>query len=209
MKQRWICQSRISNTSHQRPPPHCGTPARHGPSRCSPELVPSQTTRSLPEKIQFKVAYSWAIDLNVPPTSPNNLPIWSLPVARPHLGKQTCASSANSSRIDPPLDVTPPVSSAFRYSSATDLRCSSVMVCLVSAMETLLCSREQTQLATGRNRRHRLVVDDHQLVLGLRALDPLTAHQRRLGDVAHRARAAELHRADDGVEIGRGHRVAD
>jgi hypothetical protein len=54
MKQRWIFQSRISNTSHQRPAPQSGTPARHGPSRCSPWLVPSQTTRSLPEKIQLK-----------------------------------------------------------------------------------------------------------------------------------------------------------
>jgi hypothetical protein len=54
MKQRWISQSRISNTSHQRPAPHSGTPARQAPSRCSPWLVPSQTTTSLPEKIQLK-----------------------------------------------------------------------------------------------------------------------------------------------------------
>src|SRR5512144_3373363 len=33
-----------------------------------------------------------------------------------------------------PLDVTPPLSKAFRYSMATDLRCSSVIVCVVSAM---------------------------------------------------------------------------
>src|SRR5215472_9603768 len=71
---------------------------------------------------------------NVPPTSPNILPISSLPLARPHFGKYTCASSANSDRMLSPEDVTPPLSNAFRYSSATDLRCSSVIVCLVRAM---------------------------------------------------------------------------
>src|ERR1051325_7679120 len=34
----------------------------------------------------------------------------------------------------PPSDATPPLSNALRYSSATDLRCSSVMVFVVSAM---------------------------------------------------------------------------
>src|SRR6266545_5636817 len=46
MKTRWIFQSRISNTSHHRPAPHSGTPARHAPSWCSPWLVPSHTTIS-------------------------------------------------------------------------------------------------------------------------------------------------------------------
>src|SRR3989454_7170475 len=36
--------------------------------------------------------------------------------------------------MPPPVDVVPPLSKAFRYSSATDLRCSSVMVCVVIAM---------------------------------------------------------------------------
>ena len=36
MKQRWILKSRISNTSHQRPAPHSGTPARHGPAGIEP-----------------------------------------------------------------------------------------------------------------------------------------------------------------------------
>jgi hypothetical protein len=56
MKQRWIFQSRISKTSHHRPAAHSGTPARHGPSWCSPWLVPSQTTVSLPEKTQLNSA---------------------------------------------------------------------------------------------------------------------------------------------------------
>src|SRR5437867_475070 len=46
----------------------------------------------------------------------------------------TCASSAKRSRMLPPVDVIPALSSALRYSRATDLRCSSVMVCLATAM---------------------------------------------------------------------------
>src|SRR3954447_21879242 len=60
----------------------------------------------------------------------------SLPLARPHLGKWTCASSAKRSRMLPPVDVTPPLSKAFRYSRATDLRCSSGMVRLVIALSS-------------------------------------------------------------------------
>src|SRR6266849_1341835 len=69
-----------------------------------------------------------------PPMSANSWPICSLPVARPHLGNMTCASSAKRSRTLPPVDVIPALSSALRYSRATDLRCSSVMVCLATAM---------------------------------------------------------------------------
>ena len=48
------------------------------------------------------------MDFNVPPTSANNLPISVLPVARPHLGKYTCASSANSLRPNiQPGDISP------------------------------------------------------------------------------------------------------
>src|SRR3954463_1032510 len=61
-------------------------------------------------------------------------PISSRPFARPHFGNMTCASVANSSRMLSPVDVVPPLSNALRYSTATDLRCSSVMVCLVTAM---------------------------------------------------------------------------
>src|SRR5437899_1776981 len=63
-----------------------------------------------------------------PPKSLNSCPICFLPLARPHFGKNTCASSANRSRMLPPVDVLPPLSNALRYSSATDLRCSSVIV---------------------------------------------------------------------------------
>src|SRR5688572_19838966 len=69
-----------------------------------------------------------------PPKSLNNWPICFLPLASPHFGKKTCASSANRSRMLPPDDVTPLLSKALRYSSATDLRCSSVIACRLIAM---------------------------------------------------------------------------
>src|SRR3954454_17877866 len=134
MKQRLNCQSRISNTSHELSANQSGTPPRQAPSRASPWLVPSHTTKSEPEKIQLNSEKWWTMDLSVPPTSPNSLPICSRPTASPHLGKYTWASVANSSRIEPPLEVTPPLSKALRYSRATDLRCSSVMVSLVIVM---------------------------------------------------------------------------
>src|SRR3954465_2684785 len=37
------------------------------------------------------------------------------------------------------VDVTPPLSNALRYSIATDLRCSSVIVSVLTAMALLLC----------------------------------------------------------------------
>src|SRR3954447_7776089 len=79
--------------------------------------------------------------MSVAPTSPNSCPISSLPLARPHLGKYTCASSANRSRMLPPVDVTPALSNALRYSSATDLRCSSVIVSVLTAMVSPLSGR--------------------------------------------------------------------
>src|SRR3954462_6199931 len=51
----------------------------------------------------------------------------------PHLGNITWASGAKSSRMLSPVEVTPPLSNALRYSSATDLRCSSVIVCVLTA----------------------------------------------------------------------------
>src|SRR5215471_18405143 len=41
----------------------------------------------------------------------------------------------------PPVEVTPPLSKAFRYSRATDLRCSSVMTSCDSAISLPSCSR--------------------------------------------------------------------
>src|SRR3954466_12020040 len=41
----------------------------------------------------------------------------------------------------PPVLVTPALSKALRYSSATDLRCSSVMVCLATAIGGTLSGR--------------------------------------------------------------------
>ena len=73
------------------------------------------------------------METSVAPISPNIRPISSRPLASPHLGNMTCASVANSSRMLSPVDVTPPLSNALRYSSATDLRCSSVIVCVLTA----------------------------------------------------------------------------
>src|SRR4029450_9524392 len=87
MKARWIRKSLISNTSHQRPAPHSGTPARHGPSRCSPWLVPSHTTTSLPENTQLKCEAWWTISLVGPPTSPEQPPHLILPRRQAPLGE--------------------------------------------------------------------------------------------------------------------------
>src|SRR4051812_34998119 len=61
--------------------------------------------------------------------SANSWPISFLPVARPHLGNMTWASSANKSRMLPPVEVVPALSKALRYSRATDLRCSGSSSC--------------------------------------------------------------------------------
>src|SRR5688572_3919152 len=79
-----------------------------------------------------------------PPKSVNSCPICALPVASPHLGKNTCASSANRSRMLPPDEVTPLLSNAFRYSSATDLRCSSVIGSRLMAMLVVLLLQAST-----------------------------------------------------------------
>src|SRR3954447_25197245 len=76
------------------------------------------------------------MDFSVPPMSANSWPISFLPVARPHLGNMTWASSAKRSRMLPPVDVVPALSKALRYSRATDLRCSSVIVWVVTATGT-------------------------------------------------------------------------
>src|SRR6187549_3469938 len=74
----------------------------------------------------------------------NSCPICFFPVASPHFGKNTWASSANRSMTVPPLEVTPLLSNAFRYSSATDFRCSSVIdprvIAIVRSL-SLNCSR--------------------------------------------------------------------
>src|SRR2546423_269614 len=54
MKTRWIFQSRISKTSHQRPAPHSGTPARQGPSREATLSGPSPA--SAPDAVERTMA---------------------------------------------------------------------------------------------------------------------------------------------------------
>src|SRR3954464_5722717 len=71
------------------------------------------------------------------PKSVKSCRISFFPVASPHFGKNTCASSANRSMMLPPFDVTPLLSNALRYSSATDLRCSSVIVIFATAIDLL------------------------------------------------------------------------
>src|SRR5437868_13267409 len=69
------------------------------------------------------------------PKSVKSCRICVFPVASPHFGKNTCASSAKKSMMLPPFDVTPLLSNALRYSSATDLRCSSVIVIFATAID--------------------------------------------------------------------------
>src|SRR6478609_4134681 len=116
---------------------------------------------------------------SVPPTSAKHCPIASLPLASPHLGKWTCASSAKRSRMLPPVDVTPPLSKAFRYSSATDLRCSSVIVCCATATTHLLVSVADTltrvrvlSSSSARGRHGKDVAPPGVLVTKTRALSP-------------------------------------
>src|SRR5436309_879531 len=89
----------------------------------------------------------------VAPTSPNSFPISALPLARPHFAKYTWLSSANRSRMLPPVDVTPPLSNALRYSRATDLRCSSVIVFVVTATVRLLSHVDHHVLVDPRRER--------------------------------------------------------
>src|SRR3954447_895787 len=98
------------------------------------------------------------MDVTVPPMSANSWPISFLPVARPHLGNMTWRSSANRSRILPPVDVVPALSKALRYSRPTDLRCSSVIAWVGTATGTPLsygggwsgrCGGERAGLADG------------------------------------------------------------
>src|SRR3954452_2397803 len=88
--------------------------------------------------------------------SPKRRPMDSLPSAIPHFGKYTWASSANRSRMLPPVEVTPALSKALRYSSATDLRCSSVMVWIAMAMRNSLCGGWAASSGRGRGQLVRL-----------------------------------------------------
>src|SRR3954466_6175507 len=88
--------------------------------------------------------------------SVNSWPISFLPVASPHLGNMTWASSANRSRMLPPVEVTPALSKALRYSSATDLRCSSVIVWVAMAMRSSLCGGRAARSGRGRGQLVRL-----------------------------------------------------
>src|ERR1700730_16893415 len=67
--------------------------------------------------------------------SPNICPISFLPLARPDFGKDKCAESEKRSRMLPPSVVTPALSKALRYSTITDFLCSSVIVCLETAID--------------------------------------------------------------------------
>src|SRR3954453_9047028 len=81
--------------------------------------------------------------------SANSWPISFLPVARPHLGNMTWASSANRSRMLPPVEVVPALSKALRYSRATDLRCSSVIVWVATATGNSLSRRGTSRSGRG------------------------------------------------------------
>src|SRR3954451_14987156 len=104
--------------------------------------------------------------LSLEPTSPNIFPISSRPLAIPHFGNATWASVANSSRMLSPVDVTPPLSNAFRYSSATDLRCSSVMVSRAIATAHLLVAAFGRRELTPPGLALQLEDADHPAVVG-------------------------------------------
>src|SRR3954469_15278885 len=97
--------------------------------------------------------------------SANSWPISFLPVARPHLGNMTWASSAKRSRMLPPVEVVPALSKALRYSRATDLRCSSVIVWVATATGLLAVQRDWS----GRCRDERAGLADPFAVGGLRS----------------------------------------
>src|SRR4051812_27662674 len=82
--------------------------------------------------------------------SVNSWPISFLPVASPHMGNMTWASSANRSRMLPPVEVVPALSNALRYSRATDLRCSSVIVWVLMATGNSLSWRGWLKWSGGR-----------------------------------------------------------
>src|SRR4051794_5373830 len=105
------------------------------------------------------------MDLSVPPMSANSWPISFLPVARPHLGNMTWASSANKSRMLPPVEVVPALSKALRYSRATDLRCSSVIVWVATATGNSLSRRGTSR--SGRGGGERAGLADRLAVRGL------------------------------------------
>src|ERR1700722_15205925 len=64
----------------------------------------------------------------------------------------------------PPVEVTPPLSNAFRYSIATDFRCSSVIVWMVSAMIVSCFSAARIRVACGLiHKREVLTVSARQL----------------------------------------------
>src|SRR3954465_9396525 len=104
----------------------------------------------------------------MPPMSANSWPISFLPVARPHLGNMTWASSANRSRMLPPVEVVPALSKALRYSRATDLRCSSVIVCVATATGAP-CREKGGRNRSGRGWSERAALANRFPVGGLRS----------------------------------------
>src|SRR3954467_15057106 len=95
----------------------------------------------------------------------NSWPISFLPVASPHLGNMTWASSGNKWRRMPPVEVVPALSKALRYSRATDLRCSSVIVWVATATGNSLSRRGTSR--SGRGGGERAGLADRLAVGGL------------------------------------------
>src|SRR4051812_6114895 len=140
--------------------------------------------------------------------SVNSWPISFLPVASPHLGNMTWASSANRSRMLPPVLVTPALSKALRYSSATDLRCSSVMVCVATAIGGTLSGRGDEGGLLGVRRGRGAVGEGEDRAEG-RPARPVGVARRRRDAVSHavepRDRVAEV--VED-LAVGRRARAA-
>src|SRR5262249_9965018 len=144
----------------------------------------------------------------VAPTSPKSLPISVRPLARPHFGKYTWASSAKRSRMLSPVDVTPPWSNALRYSRATDFRCSSVIVWVLTAMRRLLSDSDHHVTVDPFRERLAVTGDGVPFPVEVVVASGVPDGEARVGPVVHLA-----HRVDHPLRqhdsVGPGHEPVD
>src|SRR6476620_10026699 len=103
----------------------------------------------------------------------------------------------------PPVDVTPPLSNAFRYSSATDLRCSSVMVWVLTAMHPLLSRAHHHVFVDPRREPVTIAGDGLPFLVEVVVTRRIADGEARMGAVRHGAHGVDDPRwQDDGVRTG-------
>ena len=118
MKQRWIFQSRISKTSHQRPAPCSGST---GAPRAVAMLAlagafadDEVAAREDLVEVRIVVHDRFERAADIAEQSGRSVPCrWRGPIS----GNRPARRSAKRSRMLPPSEVTPPLSKAFRYST--------------------------------------------------------------------------------------------